>query len=238
MHFFVPDVKGDVFRFVFVPHVHKHFPYSTKYRDPGSISSSYLCRMQTYCGPFVCPSIKKHKIKCWSKWQPSYRSVLHFSLAPLVFLYFGSHFRIVIFLRRNRSPDTMLYIAVVAKTAVTSEFDLSCKPLSAQRACMANTRDAPTNLMSEVCMEQCTLCSFYFRWLPVYYTMCDLYILCYQQYSMIPGTKGQSTFHLIRYTYVSGTCMYVMNTSHTWRPAPDFSIHALQVVRIFCRTVR
>ena len=83
-------------------------------------------------------------------------SVSQFSLSPLVFLYFGSHFRIVIFLRRNRSPDTMLYIAVVAKTAVTSEFDLSCKPLSAQRACMANTRDAPTNLMSDVCMEQCT----------------------------------------------------------------------------------
>ena len=37
---------------------------------------------------------------------------------------------------------------------VTCKFDLCCRPLSAQRACMANTRDAPTNFMSEVCMEQ------------------------------------------------------------------------------------
>ena len=50
----------------------------------------------------------------------------------------------------------MLYMAAVAKTAVTSKFDLSWRPLSDQRACMANTRDAPTDLMSEVCMEQCT----------------------------------------------------------------------------------
>ena len=48
----------------------------------------------------------------------------------------------------------MLYMADVAKTAVTSKFDLYCTPLSAQRAGMANTRDAPTNLISEVCMEQ------------------------------------------------------------------------------------
>ena len=163
MHFFVPDVKGDVFRFVFVPHVHKHFPYSTKYRDPVSISSSYLCRTQTYCAPFCLSDYPKHKIKWWSKWQPSYRSVLQCSLAPLVFLYFGSHFRIVTFLCRNRFPDTMLHTAAVAKTAVTSKFDLCGRPLSAQRVCMANTRDAPANLMSEVCMEQCTLCFFFFR---------------------------------------------------------------------------
>ena len=161
--FFVPDVPGDVFCLIFRATVHKHFAYSTKYRDPGSISSSYLCRMQTYCGPFCLSDYPKHKIKCWSKWQPSYRSVLLFSLAPLVFLYFGLHFRIVTYLCRNRFPDTMLYMAAVAKTAVTSKFDLCCRPLSAQRACMANTRDAPTNLMSEVCTEQCTLCLFYFR---------------------------------------------------------------------------
>ena len=89
-------------------------------------------------------------------------------------------------------------------------------------------------------MEQCKLCSFYFRWLPVYYTRYDLYILCYQQYSMIPGTNGQSTFHLKRYTYVPGTCMYVMNTSHTWRPALGFSICDVRslVSKIFCRTAR
>ena len=57
-------------------------------------------------------------------------------------------FRIVIFLCRNRFQDTMLYMAAVAKTAATSKFDLSGRPLSAQRAFMANTREARANLMS------------------------------------------------------------------------------------------
>ena len=105
--------------------------------------------------PLCLSEYPKHKIKCCSKRQPSH-SVLQFSLTPLVFLYFGSNFRIVIFLCRNRFPATMLYMAAVAKTAATSKFDLSCRPPSAQRACMANTRDAPANLMSELCMEQCT----------------------------------------------------------------------------------
>ena len=105
--------------------------------------------------PLCLSEYPKHKIKCCS--------VLQFSLAPVVFLFFG---RIVIFLCRNRFPDTVLYMAAVAN-ATTRKFDLSCRPLSAQRACMANTRDAPTNLMSEVCMEQCTgrvrYVHFYFR---------------------------------------------------------------------------
>ena len=122
----------------------------------------------------------------------------------------------------------MLYMAAVAKTAVTSKVDLSCRPLYAQQACMANTRDAPTNLMSDVCTEQCMLWSFYFRWLPVYYTSYELYI-----YSIIPGTKGKSTFQLIRHTYVPCTCIYAMNTSHTWRPVLGFSIYALEVFWIF-----
>ena len=77
-------------------------------------------------------------------------------------------------------------------------------------------------------------------WLPVSYNRYDLNILCYQQYSMIPGTKGQSTFHPIRYRCVPGTCMYVMNTSHTERPALGFSIYDVRslVFRIFCRTAR
>ena len=71
-------------------------------------------------------------------------SLVHFS--GLLYKYFS----------RNRFPDIMLYMSAVAKIAVTSKFDLSCRPLPAQRARMANTRDAPTNLMSEDCMEQCT----------------------------------------------------------------------------------
>ena len=91
----------------------------------------------------------EHKIKCWSKWQPSDHSALQFSLALLVFLCCGSHFRIVVFLYRKRFPDNMFYMAAVAKATPTSKFDLSCRPLSAQRTyTTANTRDARTNLMS------------------------------------------------------------------------------------------
>ena len=57
-----------------------------------------------------------------------YHSVLQFSLAPLVFLYFGSHSRIVICRCTNRFQDTMLYTAAVATAAATSKFDLSCRP--------------------------------------------------------------------------------------------------------------
>ena len=148
---------------------------------------------------------------------------------PLLGSFIFSFFRVVIFLCRNRFPDAMLYMAAVAKTAATSKFDLYCRPLSAQRACMANTRDDPTNLMSNVCLEQCTSrvrCAyFYFR--------------CNYRY-IIPGTKGHSTSHLIRYTYVRGTCVYVMNTSHTWGPALGFSIYDVRspLSRIFCRTAR
>ena len=108
-----------------------HFAYSTKYRDPGSISSSYLCRMQTYCGPFCLSDSPEHKIKCWSKWHHHIVAFYNFSLASCVsFIIFGLHFRIVTYLCRNRFPDAMLYMAAVAKPAVTSKFDLCCRPLS------------------------------------------------------------------------------------------------------------
>ena len=116
--------------------------YANVLRDCASIRSAAPLSVRVY---------PKHKIKRWSKWQPSYHSVLQFSLAPLVFLYFGSHFRIVVFLCRKRFPDNMFYVAAVAKAAPTSKFDFSCRPLSAQRARIwytANTRDARTNLIS------------------------------------------------------------------------------------------
>ena len=122
----------------------------------------------------------------------------------VVFLYFGSHFRIVIFICRNRFPDTMLYMAAVAKAAAISKFDLSCRPLSAQRAYEANTRDARTNLMSRFVWSsaRCVRSTFDdYRYI-ITGTTCISYQVYYQQYSMIPGTKGQSTFHLIRHRYV------------------------------------
>ena len=136
----------------------------------------------------------------------SYHSVLQFSLAPLlVLLHFGSHFQIlvliVVFHCRNRFPDTVLCMAAVAKAAVTSKFDLSCRPRSAQGAFIANTRDASTNLMPRFEWSSANSVRSTFddnRYSGVYYTRHDLDILCYQQYSMTPGTKGQSTFHRIR----------------------------------------
>ena len=72
--------RGMFFVLFFVPQFTNTL--RTQHRDPGSISSSYVRRMQTYCGPFCLSDYPKHKIKCWSKW-PSYCSVLHFSVAPL-----------------------------------------------------------------------------------------------------------------------------------------------------------
>ena len=196
-----------------------------KYRDPGYISSSY-------CGPFCLSDYPKHKINWLSKLQPSYRSVLLFSLVPLVFLYFGLHFRIVTYLCRNLFPDTILYNAAVAKTALTSKLDLCCKPLSAQPACMANTRDAPTNLRSEVLMEQCTLCLFYFRWLPVYFIRYELYILStvyyYARYEGSISISSNTTY--VRTRYMNVRDEYISFVT----PRPRISIYAPEVFWIFC----
>ena len=54
-------VKG-CFWFYFSCHTFTNtFCTQQKYRDPGSMSSSYLCRMQIYCGPFVCATIPSTK---------------------------------------------------------------------------------------------------------------------------------------------------------------------------------
>ena len=168
------------------------FRTQRKYRDPGSISSSYLCRMQTYCGLFCLSDYPKHK-------SIDGRNDNHHIVAfcnfrwPLVFPYFGLHFRLVTFLCRNRFPGTRLHMAAVAKTVVTSKFDLCCRPFLLSEQAWP-TRVTPL-LIS--CQK--------FVWNS----------LCYQKHSIILGTKGKSTFHLIRHTYVPGTCMYAMNTSYT-----------------------
>ena len=117
---------------------------------------------------------------------------------------------------------------------VTSKFDLCCRPLSAQRVCMANTL-TPLLISCQKFVWSCGRSTFddYRCTIP------GTNFISYQQYCIIPGTKGKWTFHLIRHTYVSGTCMYAMNTSHTWRPVLGFSIYALEVFWIFCcRTPR
>ena len=157
--------------------------------------------------PLFLSDYAKHEIRCWSKRQPSHHSVLPFSLAPLVVLYFGSHFRAVIFILRNRFPDSMLYMAAVATTAVTSKFDLSCRPFYAQQACMPSTRDAPTILMSEVCTEQCTrrlrFVYFCFRCVNryTYYNSTTFIPYAINSIVLYQVPRVKSTFHLIRYTW-------------------------------------
>ena len=235
MHFFsFRTRRGMFFVLFFVPQFTNTFRTQQKYRDPGSISSSYLCRMQTYCSPFCLSNYPKHKIKCWSKWQPSYGSVLQFSLAPLVFLYFGLHFRIVAFLRRNLDPGKMFYMAAVTNAAATVS-STSFVGLFLLSEYAWPTRVTPLLISCQKFVWSCGRSTFddYRCTIP------GTNFISYQHYSIIPGTKGKSTFQLIRHTYVPGTCMYAMSTSHTWRPVLGFSIHALEVFWIFCcRTPR
>ena len=165
------------FCLIFRATVHEHFPYSneTTTHVPSRLVTCAECRHTAT--PFVCPTIPRMKSnKCWSPWQPSYRSVLQFSLAPLSVPFFFFFF----FWFRFPDPGKMFYKAVVAYTAVTSKFDVSCRP-PPQRVFMVHTR----------------------------------------------------------HTYVPGTCIYAMNTYHTWHRVLGFSIYALEVFWIFCyRTPR
>ena len=195
----------------------------------------------TYCGPFVCPTIPNIKSNVGRNGNHHITATLQFSLAPVVSLYFGSHFRKVVFLCRKRFPDNMFYVAAVAKAAPTSKFDLSCRTLSGQRAHVwytANTCDARTNLTSMFVWSSVRGVRSIFDDYRYIITGTTFISYAINMCSMIPGTKGQSTCHRIRYTYVRDTCMDVINTSHTWCPALDSSIHALHVVKIFCRTAR
>ena len=104
---FVPALQKWFFFFclIFRATVHQQFPYSNKTTThvPSRLVTCAECRHTAT--PFVCPTIPRMKSnKCSSPWQPSYRSVLQFSLAPvLCSSFFGSYFREVVLLRRN--PD-------------------------------------------------------------------------------------------------------------------------------------
>ena len=101
--------------------------------------------------PFVCPTIPSIKSNIGRNDNHHIVAFCTFRWPFFVFLYFGSYFRVVVFLRSNH--EDVLY-GSRHKRSRDSKFDLSCRPLSAQRVCMANTRDASTNFMSEVCMEK------------------------------------------------------------------------------------
>ena len=136
-------------------------PQSTVTQVPSRLVTCAECRHTA--APFVCPTIPSKKSNVGRNDNHHIVAFCTFWWPLFVFLYFGSYFREVVFLRRNPDPGKMFYMAAITNAAVTSKFDLCCRSLSAQRAGMANTRDAPTYLMSDVCTEQCTLCLFYFR---------------------------------------------------------------------------
>ena len=138
------------------------FRTQQRYRGPGSISSSY-------CGSFCLSDYLKHKIKCWSKWQPSHRSVLQSSLAPLVFLYFGLHFRIVTFLCSNHDPAKMFYMVAVTNAAATVS-STSLVGLFLLSECAWPTRVTPPLTSRQE-----------FVWSS----------LCYQKHCIIPSTNGE-----------------------------------------------
>ena len=129
---FVPDLQKGLF----LSHVSCHSRSPTRSvleqnYDPCPLSSSYLCRMQTYCHPFR--QKKTTRVRCLI-WQPSQT--------------------------QPRQYVRRLLSASFCSASVHSPH--------AWR---------PYYLMSEVSTEQCMLWSFYFRYLTVYYTRYELYIL-------------------------------------------------------------
>ena len=59
-HYFVPDVKGDVFCFIFVPHAHTfRTPQSTVTQASSRLVTCAECRH--IAAPFVCPTIPNIK---------------------------------------------------------------------------------------------------------------------------------------------------------------------------------
>ena len=84
--------------------------------------------------------------------------------------------------------------------------------------------DAPTNLMSEVCME---LWSFYFRWLPVYYTryqVLTLYPISSAVLYQVPRVNQPFIKHDIR-TYQVHACtrwIHLMRDTPSDAPSSDF----------------
>ena len=182
--------------------------------DPCSLSSSHLCRMQTYCHPFRLSDYPKDENQInvgrmfgRSPWQPSYRSVLQFSLAPLSVPLFWFIFPWSSIASQEPRPGKMFYMAAVTNAGATVS-STSLVGLFLLSECAWPTRVAP----------------------PL--TSCHKFVwssLCYQKHCIIPSTNGKWTFQLIRYTYVSG--MYAMNTSFTCRPVLGFS---LEIFCIFC----
>ena len=214
-NFFVPDVKKGCFLFYFSCHTFTYtFRNQQKLRDPGSISSSYLWRMRdprsissSYCGPFCLSDYPENKIKCWPKRQASYRSVLQFSLARLVFLLFWFTF-----------PDSNIFAGTASRILwfiwqPSQKQPWPVSSISAVGLFLLSEHAWPTRVAPPL-------------------TSCHKFVwssLCYQKHCTIPSTNGKWTFHLIRYTYVSGT--YAMNTSFTCRPVLGFS---LEIFWIFC----
>ena len=102
------------FCLIFRATVHKQFPYSNKTTThvPSRLVTCAECRHTAT--PFVCPTIPRMKSnKCWSPWQPSYRSVLQFSLPPPSVPLFWFIFPWSSIASQEPRPGKMFYMAAV-----------------------------------------------------------------------------------------------------------------------------
>ena len=122
MHFVsLRTCRGIFFCLIFRATVHKQFPYSNKTTThvPSRLVTCAECRHTAT--PFVCPTIPRMKSnKCSSPWQPSYRSVLQFSLAPvLCSSFFWFIFPWSSIASQEPRPGKMFYMAAVTNAAAT-----------------------------------------------------------------------------------------------------------------------
>ena len=121
MHFVsLRTCRGIFFCLIFRATVHKQFPYSNKTTThvPSRLVTCAECRHTAT--PFVCPTIPRMKSnKCSSPWQPSYRSVLQFSLAPLSVPLFWFIFPWSSIASQEPRPGKMFYMAAVTNAAET-----------------------------------------------------------------------------------------------------------------------
>ena len=139
-------------------------------------------------------------------------------------------------------------MAAVAKAAATSKFDLCCKPLSAQRAFMASTRDTRTDLMSRFVWSSVRCVYFYFR-CDYRYIITGTTFISYAINSMVLFQVPRVNQPFIQYdirTYQVHACMWWIHPYVKPRPrlfdirslSSESSVVLLEITHTFAATTR
>ena len=116
MHFFVPDVPGDVFLSYFSCHSSQTLcVLNIVTQVPSRPVTCAECRHTA--APFVCPTIPSIKSNVGRNDNHHIVAFCTFRWPLFVFLYFGSYFRLVVFLRSK--PDPAKTMAAVTNAAAT-----------------------------------------------------------------------------------------------------------------------